>query len=297
MAQLRASLKELEVAADRLQAVDVLGDLAAVWAELLEFEQAILLYERALAFGGSSVSMRALEQIGNLQIRQASRLRHGGQADVAELIKKAKVRLDQALSVGASGERYALLGSYHKKCATMTTGAQRREHIEAAITCYAQANALQPRPYHELNARQLTAVCRLCGSEPPPEPSKLTSPSATSSDPGAEANDQKPDSAPDFWERSRQGDLSLTQLLETAAARPGEDSITSDVIAEWEASVRELVAQYIAAFRLRSSARERASVVDHVDDLAELIPEDHPLSKALLSASQVLSQWPAVEPP
>ena len=214
MKRLRKSLKDLEIAADRLEAVDVLGDLAAVWAELLDFERAIPLYERALTSGGSSVPMHAVEQIGNLLIRQASERHRGGQDDVAELIEKARMWLDQALAVGKSGERYALLGSYHKKCATMTTGAERLEHIKSAITCYAQANAVQPKPYHELNARQLAAVCRLCGSEAPPKPVKPISPTAESSADGAEAHNQKPESAPDFWERSRQGDLLLTQLLQ-----------------------------------------------------------------------------------
>ena len=65
---LKRALGELVNRADDLKASDVLPDLAAAWAELFEFERSIELYERALNEGGSSVPVRVLEQLGNLQI-------------------------------------------------------------------------------------------------------------------------------------------------------------------------------------------------------------------------------------
>jgi hypothetical protein len=67
------------------------------------------------------------------------------------------------------------------------------------------------------------------------------------------------------------------------------------VAARWREAADEMADLYVAAFRLRSSARERASVVDHLDDLAELVPPDHPLATILRDASDRLGAWPAME--
>ena len=80
------------------------------------------------------------------------------------------------------------------------------------------------------------------------------------------------------------------------ARRPDEE-IGPEGLEDWSVTRDEMVAHYVAAFRLRSSARERASVIDHLDDLALLLPEDHPLAELLRGASKELGAWPGPERP
>ena len=80
------------------------------------------------------------------------------------------------------------------------------------------------------------------------------------------------------------------------ACRPGEE-IGPERLERWTVARDEMVALYVAAFRLRSSARERASVIDHLDDLALLLPEDHPVAELLRGASKELGGWPGPERP
>jgi hypothetical protein len=187
------------------------------------------------------------------------------------------------LDLGESGERLALLGSFHKKRATMTDGVQRREHLEAAVSFYERANAVSRAPYYELNVRQLAAVSRLDAQAAGLPDHAPAQPSTTDNDapaPVAAADDGRPERAPDFWSRAERGDRLLTEALEVASDAPDQ------------ARLEDMIEAYRAAFRLRSSARERASVVDHLDDLAQLVPIDHPLAERLRVAAQGLAAWP-----
>ena len=50
-----------------------------------------------------------------------------------------------------------------------------------------------------------------------------------------------------------------------------------------EVDVERLARTYRAGFRLRSSARERGSVIEHLEDLVELVLPNHPLHEGLTS--------------
>jgi hypothetical protein len=300
LARLRQDLETLQGFVDPLGAWDVAADLAAAWAEILDLERAIALYQQALAQGGSSVPLEALEQLGNLQIREACRRHRAGRTDgVADLIEEARDSLTHALDIASSGERLALLGSFHKKRATMTAGRERQHHITQARSFYEQACGMSQKPYHALNARQIAAIARLeaPGSAPPPvgadphaDDGEAVTGAAPPDSPALQA-----ERAPDFWSRAERGDHLLTELLEAAAEEGRADArIAPDVVERWNAARDEMVGWYVKAFRLRSSARERASVIDHLDDLAEIVPADHPLAVILRDASKQLGDWPNV---
>ena len=53
---------------------------------------------------------------------------------------------------------------------------------------------------------------------------------------------------------------------------------------------------YQAGFRLRSSARERGSVIEHIEDLVELVPPAHLLHDGLSSVLDALGQPTAAGP-
>ena len=296
---LKRALGELMSKADDLKASDVLPDLAAAWAELFEFERAIELYLRALNEGGSSVPVRVLEQLGNLQIREARRRDRGGRSEgVDSYVTSARKWLRLALRTGTSGERLALLGSYHKKRAAMTAGDRRLKHLQLARSYYECANSSSPDPYHEFNVRQLAALIRLGNPNRHHDDSDRTPPAPPDSgnEENTDSEDRRPEPAPDFWKRAKEGDRLLTELLEEAAHRAQMASMQFGDADFCKDRVNEMVAKYTAAFRLRSSGRERASVIDHLDDLAELIPSEHPLSNALESASSQLLAWPHRQP-
>ena len=107
----------------------------------------------------------------------------------------------------------------------------------------------------------------------------------------------KPEKAPDFWLRAARGDRLLTTLVEEVAGHRPDEEIGPERLEAWTATRDEMVTHYVAAFRLRSSARERASVIDHLDDLALLLPEDHPLAELLRGAAKELGAWPGPEQP
>jgi hypothetical protein len=283
-ARLREDLVDLEDRAEALGAWDVMADLAGAWAEVLDFDRAITLYQAALQRGGSAVPLRAAEQIGNLQVREATRLHRAGDVTgVTPYIEDAERWLSRALDLGESGERLALLGSFHKKRATMTDGAQRREHLDAAISFYERANAVSNASYYELNVRQLAAVSRLdpqAAGLPDRAPAQPASTDVDAAAPVAGEDDSRAERAPDFWSRAVRGDRLLTEALEIAGVEPDQ------------ARLDGMTEAYLAAFRLRSSARERASVIDHLDDLALLVPTDHPLAERLRVAAQGLAAWP-----
>jgi tetratricopeptide (TPR) repeat protein len=290
LAKLRRDLTDLGDCARDLQAWDVSAELAAAWAELLDFDRAIELYQVALARGGSAVRLQAVEQLGNLLIREACRRHRAGREDgVAEHADEAERWLTRAVEIAESGERLALLGSYHKKRATMTAGDDRRHHLAQALAYYDRANDLTAASYHQLNARQLAAIAHFGAPG-----SGDGAPTAGDEEAAVAPEPARPEKAPDFWSRAARGDGALTALVETVAtAEPSE--IEPDVEARWREMADEMVERYVSAFRLRSSARERASVVDHLDDLAELVAPDDPLATILREASDRLGAWPAME--
>jgi tetratricopeptide (TPR) repeat protein len=301
LVQLRNDLADLEARAAELDAWEVSSELAGAWAELLDFDRAIELYEEALARGGSAVRLEAIEQLGNLQIREAIRRHRAGRSDgVADYVASARTWLMRAAKIAESGERLALLGSYHKKCATMKSGAERLQHLDEARVYYERANAATETPYHQLNARQLGAIARICACDGDGAVETAVAAAvgtAAQSEPaGVEAAPAaKPEKAPNFWSRAARGDLLLTALVEEVAVGRPDEEIGPERLEEWTVTRDEMVAHYVGAFRLRSSARERASVIDHLDDLALLLPVDHPLADLLRRAAKELRAWPGPE--
>jgi hypothetical protein len=223
-------------------------------------------------------------------IRDAQQRVRDGAAfpDVKPDVDRALRWLSGALSLGETGERLALLGSYHKRCATMTQHNERSGHLEEALDHYARAEQLKDNAYYWNNWQQLYHVAGLLGSgdlerwRPPdtrPRPPAAAAASDKSAPPAAGATDiawaaDPPPEAETFWDR----------------ARTGDDLLTSGIVSG-QLDGTALVDAYDDAFRLRSSERERASVVDHLHDLADLLPADHPLGPPLKDAFARLSGW------
>ena len=101
------------------QDAGVWGKLASTWAEFGDRERAIGCYRRALAMEDAGLSLKALEQLANLEIRHgADLLRDKARATQAigkGYMKAGLERLNQLIAIAPTVERYSLLGSYWKR--------------------------------------------------------------------------------------------------------------------------------------------------------------------------------------
>ena len=301
-AAIRRQLDELEDRVEALSATSVYADLADVWGRLLDFDRAVRLYEQALAGGDSDVSVRSIEQLGNMLSRRARRtaLAGGDPQKVTDDLEGAKKWLRCALEVGETGERLALLGGHHKREAAIRHGAARTQHLREAIAAYSRAYRVRAKPYHLLNCVQLVELARLNGvslDEAAPVEGqiqrvdgrlKLVQPEPTPPSPLSEA------AAANFWQRSATGDRLLTAILIDARRQCVEAAATDPARrAQLDQDADVLVRDYVAAFRLRSNAGERASVIEHLRDIADLAPGGTSLALALAGARERLACWPA----
>jgi hypothetical protein len=280
---LRRELCELGKDARRLGSPPAaLADLADAWAELLELRSAIARYRTAVARGGSNVTIRSIEQLGNLLSRRAQQLHRRGLERASKGdSQRAERWLARTLELGPTGERLALMAGFHKRQATMTTGRVRDKHLAEAVRLFVEAQRLQPKAYHEQNAIQLAEVARLHGLDVAgPDGSGATAPAQAPK--GAER--RRAETAPDFWTRAGLGDRLLTDMIVAG----GSGGAETDEIDRASAAI---VDAYRAAFRLRSSARERDSVVGHLRDLDELVPEGTPLATSLAKIRADLEAW------
>jgi hypothetical protein len=96
------------------------------------------------------------------------------------------------------------------------------------------------------------------------------------------------EAAPDFWTRAGIGDLRLSDLLVTAAS-------DSSGPAALEEAAHGITVAYIAAFRLRSSARERDSVTTHLRDLVDVVPAGTDMARILHDVHHELRRWTSSE--
>ena len=234
----------------------VFYEFGRAYAELGNYERAVACYRRAWDHRDANrAPMRLLEQLGNLEIRLArSRQRlagddRGGEA-VTSMVEAAHGHLELALQLGRTPERLALMGSFHKKAATLN-GEATGDHLRLAWRHYEEAHRRridadgEPRLYYTLNWLQLA---HLAGT-PVDAPTARALLERFEKVPGPESRDE------DFWTRVATADLALTRWLLGWGGTPGA-----------------IEAEYRFAFGTRSSRRDRDSVLDHLGVLAALRP-------------------------
>lgn len=252
-------------------------ELGSAYADLGQFEAAIQRYERALRDDKAIAPARALEQLGNLKIRLAQQQRRTDPtADVAGLVRDSRQHLWAALRMGETAERRALVGSYHKKLATITTGADRVLHLRQSADAYWAAHLLNPGDsYPLLNFLQLHVLA----TGMLPKRDRVADVQAAIDEIEGRI-DEKTDDEEGFWGLSARGSARLTRLVAGTLLQP-------------EAPEAQAIADcYLGAFRLRSSWRERRSCTDHLRDLVELCDERRPELRApLAEIRDALTAW------
>lgn len=234
----------------------VLYELGRAYGDLGDYELAVACYEQAWRHPDSSAApVRLLEQLGNLEIRLAQQrfraVRRDARPPAPEevLVAAARQHLGLALGLGRTSERLALVGSFHKKAATMADGPPRQRHLEEASRLYADAHQRhtadghEPAPYHALNWLQMATLAGVPVADP-----DARAVLARIEHPPAPVTHEV-----GFWARVTAADLALTRS-----------------VLDGSPDVDELEGRYRVAFETRSSRRDRDSVVGHLHDIADL---------------------------
>jgi tetratricopeptide (TPR) repeat protein len=227
--------------------------------ELGDFGLAIEWYAASLRPDKALGPVKALEQLGNAQVRHAAQLARRGDP-YQDVLDASLANLEAALRLGKTTERYSLLGSHWKKRAVIasgqfaTTGGDndaraRDEALSKAGWHYGWAAKRAPdNPYPVFAWVQLAQLSKECTTSRRQQRFERAEKSSAEGD-------------PDFWQRAAAGDAALTRLV------TGE---LSKEVPDLDARVREATTKYSEAFELRSSWRERDSVLEHIRDLTAL---------------------------
>jgi triacylglycerol esterase/lipase EstA (alpha/beta hydrolase family)/CHAT domain-containing protein/tetratricopeptide (TPR) repeat protein len=261
--------------ADLSDDAQVLSALGRAYAELGDFEQAIGAYEQALAHPKGTAPISTAEQLANLRVRLALALDRGEghsaeQARRIEgLLAAADSLLDKSVALaGPTAERHALRGSFHKKRATIDDAAARAEDLVAARDAYERAWELSSKDrdtqnaYHTNLWLQMAALTKRRRSLNKDEAEHLRR--------LLDQVERRTDTPQDYWDLAEHADT----LVTCAVAGATGDKPQAEVLADARKG-------YQAAFKRRSTLRERESSMDHLDDLTRLV--DGPLKDDLLA--------------
>ncbi len=111
--------------------------LASAWAQLGDLERAIGHYRAALAMEVASSSLKALEQLANLESRYGAKLladkKHGKHEAGDAYMKQSLARLNQLIEIGPTVERFSLVGSHWKRLAQAHHARGKFADIEADL--------------------------------------------------------------------------------------------------------------------------------------------------------------------
>ena len=156
----------------------------------------------------------------------------------------------------------------------MTEGSERVRHLRLAIEGYASAQRLHDAGFQRNNWVQLYHVLTYLGVESDAEWLEQFSVQASVVDPSE--RDDVPEIVLTAPQDPNQGPPRVAEELRWRRFERGDRILTAGIVTG-TLEVDRLVHTYGAAFKLRSSVRERGSVVEHVEDLSVLVPPDHPL--------------------
>lgn len=233
--------------------------LGRAYGELDLFKEAVEQYLEALNSEKAYLSLRAVEQLCNLQTRWAVEHAAVNREEATKLIQQAKERLQSLIvTLGETTERLSLQGSIAKREAVIApTVTKKRQALRDMSEHYKNAYELglkkrkQIDPYPLLNWTTADILLWLIGSrtqQPPALQERLRQATTTA----AERDQQDPN----FWDVVSVVD---SQLLKHLADQDLHDHID------------EMVTQYSDAKKRDASPREFRSVLEHLDFLADIL--------------------------
>jgi CHAT domain-containing protein len=269
-----------------------LYQLGESYAELGELQPAIDCYTQALSPKEikSEVPIRALEQLANVKVRYALRLRREAQqreADGGEkaeassqerkaLLEDARKRLELALGFGKTLERLALFGSCFKRLALESDNEEREVNIRLATKYYRQA-------YEQVSSQSvgssgfypaLNWITLQFLANSPKKNKKQQRAFLTEIKKNEELASLRQAEQPSFWERVTTPDAALLRALIQGNLEGQADAVCQ---------------QYQEVFQ-RSTAYERESVFNQLDFLSEILAwKQHALADPVSKLRQKLA--------
>jgi hypothetical protein len=250
--------KQLITTTERWRDGQTLAELATVAAQLGEFAEAIDLYRGALGGARALAPLQVVEQLANMLARLAPGLASGRQghvaADALTLFQEALSWLDWLdAKLPLTGERLALRGSVHKRWAMLTRRAARVDHLRRAWQAYGSARQLAGNESYQ--ALVWLALGFLLKNEPREQ---LAAHAQEQVRIAQQRTAQSLNRS--FWDRVAVPDALLHLAL-------FQGTLTRSAVFD------EIEAAYDNALATGPSARERASVRDHLVFLAEMLPD------------------------
>lgn len=250
----------------------------AAYAELGDFEAGIRCYQEALGCQASRTPLSVIEQLANLNARQALQLRAvddpEAQKRARDLMADARRNVAIFLKLPPSAERKSLAGSLAKREAMLaSTEIERRRQLQRAAGHYKAARDLELTPASRSTGSGQDSRLNLCyptlnwltcrfllGERLTDEDRCLVDECLLQLNRDMTANDR-----PDFWTRVAEADASLLQSL---------------IADDWHERLDQLQARYESIFGAGSSPKQRRSVEEHIAFLAAMLQGGDPSQRA-----------------
>lgn len=291
--QVRTRLAQIETAC-RIRYFDhgaLRARLAAIYADLGERDNAIAHYRAALAQEDAGLSVKALEQLGNLEVRHAIALFEQKQADAGKaLLASGEQRLRAVLALQATSERHTLLASMYKRIgqarhaleedASAQAGLGHPDWLDRMCEQYQKADQVAQaqgglRYYALLNALDGLALSHAL--QPAPHPEKLAEWLTLAQEDARQRNRTEAS----FFHAVAEIDAERTAAL-WACLMPVSHAPAAPLT---DAAAREQLRQRYAALRQRlGTAREWDSVANQLDWLHLLWPRHQENQRAIRDA-------------
>jgi hypothetical protein len=171
---------------------------------------------------------------------------------IKSLNKKSIGRIEKLEKLSGSGERKALRGGHLKRQAVASEGEERATALEKSAAAYLSSFETDPAAYALFNHVQLEVIRHWSRDQPMDQVPRDKIVAAGKKSEGISSSERN------YWDAVALPDGQLTLAVMDGDVHQKIDS---------------LVDAYRAVFDGRSTARERASTVDHLLNLADLHPD------------------------
>ncbi|HBA73270.1 MAG TPA: hypothetical protein DCZ63_14090 [Geobacter sp.] len=258
--------------------------LGQACSELMQFEESVGHYKKAIADDKSTAPIRTVEQAWNLQSRWAQELSVSDPETALRLVKEAEEKLIELnRAIGETCERISLLGSVAKRRAMIAAGnSEKQIALRAMAEHYCKAYNLgaergKPEFYPLVNCLTGQALTYLLD-----ENEQLANDFYSSLEQAIALADEDHQKNPNFWNTATPIDCMLLRYLTTG-------DLSDYTI--------EIIANYAKANNV-GSPREFSSVLDNLDFLNHVLasaPENERRRKLMAALKEIRQAAEATE--
>ena len=269
---------------------------AKAYAELGAIDQAIADYERALNANRGSAAVRDIEQLADLRVRKAVQSAAGG--DGAELgaakeIRAAIQALTRLTALGSTAERHGLIGTAHKRLATIvgpeeiapTLIAMQKAYEKAAAREEGEAAAAGGRAMQRVDRPLLVQAARVARALHRGDP--IAAEVVDAIDECRRAAESAEREQPCFWHGAAIADAALLAALAAALVKSAETG-APPVLQEREADV--IAALYGKGRRRGGSPLKLSSASEQLDFFITIVGHSPIAAEARRDLVQALAR-------